>query len=212
MGLGELLLSSYDEYDEEMRKELISNMVDASKVSHNLLDNLLSWTRVQTGKIKYEPNYIDLEEVIIETLQIIDTQAKNKDVKYSYELSERCGVYADLNMIRAIFRNLLSNAIKFTLRGGSVIIKVEKADGFAEIYIIDTGIGMTEKKVKSLFSAEDFISTPGTEQEPGTGFGLVLTKEFVSKNQGEISAESVVGEGTTFKFTLPLSQDSLTPE
>ena len=208
MGLGELLLSNYDDYDEEMIKELITNIVDASRITHNLLDNLLSWTRVQMGKIKYEPNYFDLEEVIRENLQLVESQAKNKEVDCKYELSERCGVYADLNMIRSIFRNLLTNAIKYTSRGGSVTIKVSKVDGFAQIDVIDTGVGLPEKKVKSLFSANDFISTLGTEQEPGTGFGLVLTAEFVSKNHGEIDVESIEGKGTTFRFTLPLNQDS----
>lgn len=209
MGLGELLLSNYDEYDEEMIKELITNMVDASRVTHNLLDNLLNWTRVQTGKIKFEPNYFDLKEVIQETMQLIASQAKSKEVKCNYEISERCGVYADLNMTHAILRNLLTNAIKYTSRGGNVSIKVDKSDRFAQIDIIDTGVGMPEKKVKSLFASNEFTSTPGTEQEPGTGFGLVLTHEFVLKNNGEISVESVEGEGTTFRFTLPLSQDSL---
>jgi two-component system, sensor histidine kinase and response regulator len=212
MGLGELLLSNYEEYDEEMIKELITNMVDASRVTHNLLDNLLNWTRVQTGKIKYEPNYFDLEEVIKETLQLIGSQAKSKEVVCNYEISERCGVYADPNMIRAIFRNLLTNAIKYTSRGGSVTIKVKKINGFVRIDIIDTGVGMPEEKVKNLFSGSELISTPGTEQEPGTGFGLVLTSDFVSKNHGEISVTSIEGKGSTFTFTLPLSQDSLTQE
>lgn len=209
VGLGELLLSNYEEYDDKMKKELISNIVDTSKVTHNLLDNLLNWTRIQTGKIKYRPEYFNLEEVIQETFQLIDSQAKSKDVEYKFDKSEKCKVYADLNMIHAVFRNLLSNAIKFTPRGGNVMVNVTNLGKFAQIEIIDTGVGMPEKKVHTLFSTSEIKSTPGTEQEPGTGFGLVLTYEFVTKNHGEIRVESVEGKGTTFRFTLPLNQDSI---
>ncbi len=209
MGLGELLLSNYKEYDEEMIKELITNMVDASRVTHNLLDNLLNWTRIQTGRINYEPGYLDLEKVIQETLQLIETQANSKNVRCKYEIAKKCGVYADLNMVQTIFRNLLTNAIKYSMRGGEVIVKVSKTAGFAVIEVIDSGVGMPAEKVKSLFSANKFKSTPGTEQEPGSGFGLVLTFEFIYKNHGEISVESIEGKGSTFRFTLPLSEDTV---
>jgi signal transduction histidine kinase len=207
MGLGELLLNNYDEYEEEMVKELIRNMVDASRVTHSLLDNLLSWTRMQTGKIKFEPNYFDIAEVITETLRLVESQAKNKEVNCNYDIPERCGVYADLNMIQTIFRNLITNAIKYTSRGGNVTVRAFKKGSYAQIEVIDDGVGMSEEKVKNLFSGEEFNSTPGTEQEPGTGFGLVLTYEFVLKNNGDISVESTEGKGTTFRFTLPLSKE-----
>ena len=139
----------------------------------------------------------------------MNPQAKNKEVSCSYELSEKCLVYADLNMTQTIFRNLLSNAIKYTPRGGKVLVKVSKGDNYALIDVIDNGIGIPAELMEGLFNTNKFDSTPGTEQEPGTGFGLVLTSGFVQHNKGEISASSKLGEGTTFHFTLPLTPESI---
>ena len=209
VGIGELLLNNYEEYEEEMIRELIGNMVDASRVTYNLLDNLLNWSRIQTGKLKWEPEYFNLKDTVQETFQLVHSQANNKDVYCSYDIKEPCRVFGDLNMVRAIFRNLLTNAIKYTPRGGSVKLEVKKKDGFLSISIADTGVGMSEEKIQNLFSTKEFKSTPGTEQEPGTGFGLVLTFEFIEKNHGEIDIQSTIGKVTTFTFTLPLSKDSI---
>lgn len=209
MGIGELLLNDYQEYDENTIKELIGNMVDASRVSHILLDNLLNWTRIQTGKIIYEPEVVDVEELVKENLAFVHSQAKNKEVTCTYKLSGKIEVYADLNMFHTIVRNLVTNAIKYTPRGGKVEVSVEKGKKKATITVRDTGVGIPAERLESILNLTEFTTTPGTEMETGSGFGLILTREFVEKNKGEMSIESAVGEGSSFKFTLPLSDKTL---
>ena len=204
IGLGELLLNNYETYNDAMKKELIANIVDSSRASHNLLDNLLSWTHIQTGKIMYNPENVNLNSVVLEILDFVDGQAKNKNVECRYEAQSDIQVFADVNMLKTIIRNLVTNAIKYTLRGGNVKIRVLKENDHAIIQVIDTGIGISPEQLEELFATKKMKSTPGTENEPGTGFGLILTKEFVEMNKGKIYVNSIEGKGTTFQFDLPL--------
>jgi len=203
IGLGELLINNYEDYDDAMKKELIMNMIDSSRASHNLLDNLLSWTSIQTGKIMYDPVKIDLETIVSEILDFIISQAKNKEVECLYKAQSKIYVYADINMLKTIIRNLVTNGIKYTPRGGKVEVQAIEADNRVIIEVIDTGIGISPDQLKKLFTTKEMKSTLGTENEPGTGFGLILTKEFIEMNQGKIEVASVEGKGTTFKFDLP---------
>jgi len=203
MGLGELLLNDYDAYDDILKKELITNIVDSSRASHQLLDNLLSWTRIQTGKITYDPEKCILETVVMSVFDFIASQAKSKDVNCSYVADEAVSVYADINMLQTIIRNLVSNAIKFTPHGGKVMVKVKKHISEVIIEVVDTGIGISPERLRELFTTSELKSTPGTDNETGTGFGLILSKEFVELNKGKIEAESSVGQGTTFRLSLP---------
>ena len=204
IGLGELLLSNYDTYDDSMKKELISNIVDSSRASYNLLENLLSWTHIQTGKIMYNPDTIDLRVIVMEILDFVHGQAKNKEVDCIYTATDEYKVYADINMLKIIIRNLVTNAIKYTPRNGRVEVQAHKENDRVIIKVIDTGVGIPQTQLKDIFVSQKVKSTPGTENEPGTGFGLILTKEFIEMNQGKIKALSVVGKGTTFQFDLPL--------
>jgi two-component system sensor histidine kinase/response regulator len=206
MGLGDLLLKGFDEYDDAMKKELIGNMVESSRISHNLLDNLLNWIRVQTGKMKCSPQIVSLNKPVNEVYDLLETQLKNKNVNYRSEIGDDIQVFADINMLQTIIRNLLTNAIKYTPRGGTVIIKAEAVNNRVEVKVMDTGIGITADKLDNLFQPANILSTPGTEGEPGTGFGLILIKEFVEQNKGEIEVESRPGERTAFRFTLPATR------
>ncbi len=204
MGLGEILLSEYDSYDDAMKKELIRNMVDSSRISHNLLENLLSWTRVQTGKIRYSPEEVELSTIINDILALVNQQARNKDVSCSFLAESNLHVFADTHMLQTTIRNLVSNAIKYTPKGGSVYLSVLRKADKAIIEVKDTGIGIPTNRLEKMFMPSNLSTTPGTENEPGTGFGLILTKEFVIKNKGEITVESEEGKGATFRFTVPL--------
>ncbi len=207
IGLGELLLNDFDSYDDKMKKELITNMVDSSRASHNLLDNLLNWTRIQTGKIIYDPVNANVKTIISEVIDFVSSQARNKEVNCSFKASEEITVFADNNMLQTIIRNLVTNAIKYTPRGGSVKVRATTKQDNAIIEVIDTGIGMSSEQLNELFVTKEMKSTPGTENEPGTGFGLILTKEFVEMNQGSIEVESAIGKGTIFRFNLPLVKE-----
>ncbi|MBN1951533.1 MAG: hybrid sensor histidine kinase/response regulator [Bacteroidales bacterium] len=203
MGLGEILLSQYESLSDEDVKEFITNIVDSSRVSHSLLDNLLNWTRIQTGKIKHSPEIIDLKELVEDILRFVRQQAINKEVECTEELHDETQVYADSNMVQTILRNLVTNAIKYTPRGGKIVLKVAGDREKVNIEVSDTGVGLSEERRKSLFTSGTISSTPGTDNEPGTGFGLILTHEFVNLNKGTIEVESELGKGTTFRVSLP---------
>jgi two-component system, sensor histidine kinase and response regulator len=205
MALGELILSGFNEYDDAMKKELISNMVESSRISHNLLDNLLKWVRVQTGKIKHNPEEISLESSFNEVIQLLQTPLKSKDLIFTLDVPHDMIVCADVNMLQTIFRNLITNAIKYSHRGGKISVIVKRQEETAVIEVTDTGIGVSAEKKEKMFYPSTNSSTPGTENEPGSGFGLILVREFVEQNKGTISVESMPGEGTTFRFTLPVS-------
>jgi signal transduction histidine kinase len=205
MGLGELLLKDYDNYDDTTKKEFITNIVDSSRVSHSLLENLLNWTRVQTGKIVSNPENIVLGEVIEDILHFVHQPAANKEVELVYNSKEEITVFADINMLQTIFRNLLTNAIKYTPRKGKVEIKTLKEEDRVTVEISDTGVGIPKDRLGKMFAPSKLSSTPGTENEPGSGFGLILTKQFVLMNKGEISVKSKEGKGTTFRFDLPIA-------
>ena len=205
MGLADILLSNYDDYPDAERKELISFINESAKSSHILLDNLLNWTRMQTGTIKSEPVRLNIELIILENIKLLQSQALTKEISLDYSIDGEIFVYADINMLNTILRNLINNAIKFTPRDGSVKIHVSRIDHLAKIDIVDTGIGIPLDKLKKLLSAKESFSTLGTENESGTGLGLILSKGFVKLNNGTIQVESEEGKGTTFHFTLPLA-------
>ncbi|MBN1598205.1 MAG: hybrid sensor histidine kinase/response regulator [Bacteroidales bacterium] len=203
MGLGEILLNNYDEYDKDMIRELIENMVTAAKVSHNLLENLLNWIRVQTGKMKFDPDDLKLSDIIDDNFSLLKSQSDNKEIEFIKFVNDNIVVNADRNMLNIVLRNLISNAIKYTPRKGKVTVKAEKKGENVILSVMDNGVGIPENKIKTLFKPIDNTSTPGTESEPGTGFGLILTHEFVIKNNGSISVKSKEGEGTEFRLILP---------
>ena len=168
------------------------------------LEQLLTWARNQKGEISYNPQTIELGGVLAEIDNLFSAQAKSKGVSLNINLGDSCLVFADLDMLKTIFRNLISNALKFTRSGDSVSASVKDDDDHYIIRISDTGIGMNQETQQSLFRLDvKPQSFPGTQNEPGTGLGLILCSDFVAKNEGSIGVESEQGEGTTFWFTLP---------
>jgi two-component system, sensor histidine kinase and response regulator len=204
MGLGEIIITNFTEFPDEQKVELLTNIVDSARASHNLLDNLLSWTRMQTGKIAFNPVKFSINEFIRLNISLARFQAENKGVRLIFDDDTKINVFADENMVNTILRNLLSNAIKYTPRSGKVLVRLEQSDNMAKISVVDNGIGIPPEKVETLFLFGKTVSTPGTNQENGSGFGLVITNDFVKLNKGTLSLESAVGKGSTFSFTLPL--------
>jgi len=205
MSIGELLLKNYKNYDEKEIMDLIASMIEASRISHNLLENLLNWTRVQTGRILFEPENFLLDDIIRENILFVQPLAENKTIVCKEEIETGIQVFADKNMLNTIIRNLITNAIKYTSRGGEVTVETEKKKKKAIVLVIDNGVGMSVEKVQLLLNHTNFKTTPGTEQESGSGFGLVLAREFIEKNQGKLTIESTEGEGSVFSFTIPLA-------
>jgi two-component system, sensor histidine kinase ChiS len=207
MGLSEILEEDYSSMPDEKRVEIIKMISTSSKNLYDLLENLLKWSRSQRGTIEFKPERTDLKEFVPGIINLLRNSAVTKGISLSFNISDPgLAIYADRQMVDTIIRNLLSNAIKFTNRGGEVKLSAEKADGFAMIKIIDNGVGIGKDHIDKIFNIDSPSTTPGTENEKGTGLGLILTKEFVSKNGGRIGVNSTIGEGSTFYFTIPLAK------
>ena len=202
-GLTDFLIGSWDEIDEATKLELITDLQHSSKVTYNLLQNLLEWSRSQTGNIKIEAIEFDAAEVIAENVDILEGQADNKQIKVENGVQEKTVCYADVNMISTVFRNIISNALKFTHKKGKIEIGVAKTPSHNEFFVKDNGIGMNEDTLSKLFKITEKVKRNGTANEEGTGLGLILCKEFIEKNKGSIRVESTVNEGTSFYITVP---------
>ena len=203
-GLTDFLIGSWDEIDETTKLELITDLQHSSKVTYNLLQNLLEWSRSQTGNIKIEAIEFDAAEVIAENVDILEGQADNKQIKIENGVQEKTVCYADVNMISTVFRNIISNALKFTHKKGKIEIGVAKTPSHNEFFVKDNGIGMNEDTLSKLFKITEKVKRNGTANEEGTGLGLILCKEFIEKNKGSIRVESTVNEGTSFYITVPI--------
>ncbi|MEP0937532.1 MAG: HAMP domain-containing sensor histidine kinase, partial [Cyclobacteriaceae bacterium] len=169
----------------------------------SLLDNLLSWAIQQQGEFPYNPEKVNVKDLAEEITGTFDNMAQGKKINLQYEVDADLALYADKKMAQTIIRNLVNNALKFTPENGSVIISGEVAHDQVHIQIKDTGVGMPEDKLSSLFQLQDKKSTYGTSGEKGLGLGLQLVYEFIERNNGSVEVESREGEGTTFHIKLP---------
>ena len=167
-----------------------------------LLENLLEWSRSQTGSIDFKPERFDISAVIKENLDLLQGLANNKKIKLVHESSNELMVNAHRYSINTVVRNLISNAIKFTPEGGSITITTESSS-IITVSVRDTGVGMAPSTVVKLFQLGSKISTLGTAKEKGTGLGLILCKDFVEKNGGKIGVDSEEGVGSRFYFSIP---------
>jgi PAS domain S-box-containing protein len=203
MGFSQLLDLNIEKYDNTKIKQFVNIIHQSSKLAYNLLENLLDWSRSQTGTLEFKPEKFLLNEIISENIDLLGSNAKNKNIKIFTEIDEESYVFADKNMIRTVLRNLISNAIKYTNQGGYIKIAASKVNTIYKLSISDNGIGISEKNLSKIFQIDESYSTPGTEREKGTGLGLILCDEFIDKNMGTIWAESELEKGSTFHITLP---------
>jgi signal transduction histidine kinase len=203
MGFSELLLTEFDDFSDEQKQQYLKIINDASNSAYNLLENLLTWSRSQTGKIAYNPENKDLSAIIFDELGKASTLATEKRIRIIPNISDEFEAYFDENMFRTVIRNLLMNAIKFSNADGIIEVRVLSLDDFYEIQVSDTGLGMDKEVMDNLFNLGVSQSRLGTNNEKGTGLGLILCQEFVKRNGGQLTVQSVVGVGSTFKFTVP---------
>lgn len=208
LGASKLLVSSPGKFNHEETMDYVDMIHTSSQNAYKLLENLLEWSMSQTGRIDYKPQEIELKKIVTENANIWGDQARAKNISIGSDIPGRIIVFADKNMLNTILRNLVTNAIKFTPRGGTITITAALKNNEVEIAVCDTGIGMNESTKNKLFRINEKTSIPGTEQEPGTGLGLILCKEFVEKHDGKIWVESELGKGSEFKFALPLKHNS----
>jgi len=200
------LLVSFDSLSPEELFEAQNQIQKSITVLSQLVNNLFEWSRTQTGRIVHNPDNIDVFYIISSSIDVNFYQAEIKNIEIINNVPHNTVVYADSNMLYTVFRNIISNAIKYTLNGGTVQISANDLGDYYEIIVSDTGIGMSEEQLVNIFSLEHIQSLPGTNQEKGTGLGLIISKEFIERNGGKISVSSRLNEGTTFSIILPKSQ------
>lgn len=204
IGFSDLLVNEAERFSEEEKHSFFKSMNDTSKKAFELLENLLDWTRLQTSEIPFNPADLQVSDTIQSVLDLLQSHATDKGIVMQTDVSEETIVYGDSRMFETILRNLLSNAIKYTAYGGKIIISTQDQNEFIRFSVEDTGVGMDKEQVSNLFKIDKKASRPGTSNELGTGFGLILCREFVNKNGGELSVESSPGMGSTFSFTVPI--------
>lgn len=202
LGLSEIMIENWDEMTDEDKINFIRDINTSSKNTLNLLKNLLDWSRSQTGRVQVEPENFDAYQLIDENIQVLLQHAESKQIKIINHVPENQLCFADKNMISTVFRNLISNSIKFTNAGGTIEIKSETKNGFYEYCVADNGIGMDAHTLNNLFNITEKVQRTGTADETGTGLGLLLCKEFVEKNGGQMLVKSENGKGTQTFFTV----------
>jgi signal transduction histidine kinase len=211
LGFSELISGNSRDYTSEEIQRYSKIINEAAKNIHLLIENLLEWSRSQAGTIDFNPEQTELSAMVTEIFKIFEIHADKKGVSLVSEIPEDTTVKADRNLLSTILRNLINNAVKFTPGGGQVRIFCKQDEQEITISVEDTGIGMSEEQLESLFRMKSNVTMPGTSEEKGTGLGLILCKEFVDMHRGRIWATSKQKEGSTFSFTLPMKQKEQYP-
>lgn len=199
----ETLVDDPDSFEKEEAFDLLSDLKKSTSGTLNLLENLLQWARSQRDKIPYEPIIISLNDLIEENIELLTSNAINKNITLRSNIREKIEVFADRNTVTTVIRNLLNNAIKFTPEQGTITVHATDEGKFYKVTVEDTGVGIDQEDISKLFRLDVHHTTQGTQKEKGTGLGLILCKEFVEKNGGEISVESKKHIGSKFSFTIP---------
>jgi PAS domain S-box-containing protein len=207
LGFSDMVREKAEGQDYEGLTELSLYLNKAAHQTYQLLNNLLNWSGLQTGKIKFTPEKFILSESIQDVIKLLKRDADSKNITVNFSDIENTWVIADRNMIETILRNLISNAVKFTPKDGFVTISLNsKSDEFC-ISIHDTGVGINKENIEKLFKPESTFSTKGTDDESGTGLGLLLCKEFTDFHKGSVSVVSEINKGTEITVKIPQNSD-----
>lgn len=204
LGFSEFLTQNIDELSDDEIKDFSLRIYNSLKKVLKLVENLLEWARLQSGKFEFTPIDFELGELIRDVIDINQVTSARKNIQVVFnDNNDHINVYADKNSIETVIRNLLSNAIKFSEHDSKVEIAINCYSSHAEVSIKDYGIGISSEDITKLFKIDSNYTRPGTAKEKGTGLGLILCREFVEKNGGKIWVESQPGSGSTFRFTIP---------
>lgn len=202
----EMMLREFEKLTPAEVREYIASLNRSTQHVYEFIEDLLEWSRIQTGRIDFQPMEYELSSQIKEVAYLNSGSLMKKNITLVNFITEKTTVFADENMVRSVLNNLISNALKFTHEGGTIELSLSLTDDFAEVSVKDNGIGMTDEQISELFIPDKRRVNIGTANEKGTGLGLILCREFIEKNGGMLTMESRPGEGSTFKFTLPLSR------
>jgi len=205
LGFSDLILKNKEKYPLEKIIKFVDNINNSSRLTYELLENLLEWSRIQKGEFKPKFQTTKLDSIIIDIIELLKHNANQKYITVTTEINSNSQILADKEMIKTVLRNLVTNAIKFTDINGSIMIKTTENSKFIDISIEDSGVGMDNKMVENLFKLETKNSKVGTNGERGTGLGLLLCKELTELNNGKISVESEIDKGTKITISLPIN-------
>ncbi|HEX7356636.1 MAG TPA: PAS domain-containing sensor histidine kinase, partial [Ignavibacteriaceae bacterium] len=205
------LLANDDELTEDERKQYVKYIQESSRSMLALVNSLLDWTRLQTGRIKFEPQKIDVSKIVTDSINALSGSAIQKGIEVLSNINHPLYLFVDKSLIIQVFNNLISNAIKFTNRGGLISISNESVttSRFVKFIVKDSGVGIKADDLSKLFSVDAKFTSEGTAGEKGSGLGLSLVKEIIEKHGGTISVESEYGKGTEFIFTLPIASSNI---
>jgi len=204
LGLSEALIDDLNNLNNSEINEHLNHIYKTARNTYNLLENLLNWTRTQSGKIPFSQQIYSFNEIFRKTLELLKQGPDAKGIAIRVTSHPDVNVFADIDMLNTVLRNLVSNAIKFTNREGVINISAVQTTYDTTISVTDNGVGIAPDNLLKLFDISKVLSTSGTEAESGTGLGLLLCKEFVERHGGKIWVESEPGKGSTFSFKLPL--------
>ncbi|MEN8192022.1 MAG: PAS domain-containing sensor histidine kinase [Bacteroidota bacterium] len=206
MGLSKKLADPDNQETEDQKSHIAQLLYENSTKLYSLLENLLTWARVQRGETIYNPSDINLYELSSEIASIFELKAGEKNISLENKVEKDIKIFADQNMVNTILRNLISNALNFTNDGGNIKISSKIRENDIVVTVEDNGIGISEENQKKLFRIDQKYIGTNTNGEKGTGLGLILCKEFIDKHGKDIWIESELGKGSRFNFTLPLTQ------
>ncbi|OQY39401.1 MAG: hypothetical protein B6226_01985 [Candidatus Cloacimonetes bacterium 4572_65] len=198
-----LLATNHNNFSDKERQSLMKELYKSADNTFDLLENLLNWSRSQSNELKHNPNFISLFDITSKTIKVIKAMTDAKKLTIINKIEVQQIGYFDKNMISTVIRNLLTNAIKFSYSGSEIVISSKRGEKYIEISIEDSGVGLTAETIDTIFNNSNISTLPGTNNEKGTGLGLILCKLFVEMNHGDIWVESIYGEGSTFKFNVP---------
>ncbi|NVK04773.1 MAG: PAS domain-containing sensor histidine kinase [Flavobacteriia bacterium] len=203
LGLSDLVRECILENDTKGALEMLELIETSTMRVDDLLENVLDWSRSQQGMLSYRPEEHDMDEFMKELSGLLEVSFVNKSIQFEYSNEQAMTVFADRYMLRSVILNLLTNSIKFSNRGGTIGFSVEPEESGVRVSISDQGVGMSEKTIQSILAKKTTHWTNGTENETGTGLGLVLVQEFLHYHESELQIESTIGGGSTFSFHLP---------
>ena len=206
LGFSEYLIENFREMEQEEIEMQLTMMRDSSRQTFNLLEDLLTWSKAQRGKLNCKPELIKIKEICQEVRGALSSMAEEKEIEINLSAGDGAEIYADPNMLKTIMRNLLSNAIKFSFRGGKISTSFEIEGNYYKVSVHDNGTGISIENQVRLWNLAGQHTTRGTEDESGTGLGLLFCKEFVEAHDGKIWVESEEGKGSTFSFKLPVKK------
>lgn len=203
LGYSSLLKEKYDLFSEIERRKFAGDIHHSTNNIFRLLQNLLEWSKAQTGRLNFSPAVVEYQQILDNSLSILQSLANQKKIEIKAENDPELEIFADPLMIETVLRNLINNAIKFTPEGGQIEVSAKRENGQILVSVSDTGIGIPEEDTKNLFRIDSKVKRKGTNNEDGSGLGLILCQEFVDKHNGKIWVESTLGKGSAFTFSIP---------